>query len=75
MSTPYQRPPEGDGRKRVAGVPKGGEQEAAGRPGTGRSRRAVAAQTSSASVRSVRVRPSASDASGVTIRVPTPASR
>ncbi len=64
MAARGQRPPEGDGRERVAGVAEGGEQDS--QPG---------AQTSSASSRMIRERDSASNAIGVTMSVPTPAWR
>ena len=64
MATRGQLPPEGDGRERVPGVAEGGEQDSQPR-----------AQTSSASSRMIRERDSASNAIGVMIKVPTPASR
>ena len=65
MAARHQRPPERDRRERVAGVAERGEQEAP----------RGAAQTSSARSRIMRLRSSGSNASGVQISVPTPASR
>jgi hypothetical protein len=58
-------PPERYRGEGVAGVAEGGEQETA----------ALAAQTISASWRTIRFRSSGSNATGTVIRVPTPASR
>ena len=63
MAAPGQLAPERDGREGVTRIPEGGEQQPAG------------AQSISASVRIVRLRPSVSNAIADTIRVPTPASR
>jgi hypothetical protein len=63
----HQRAPERDGGEGVARVPEGGKEEAAGlRP---------LRQISSATTRIISERPSAVQAIGVTISVPTPASR
>jgi hypothetical protein len=56
---------EGDGGEGVARVAEGGEQEASPLP----------AQSISGSRRMIRLRSSGSTASGVVMRVPTPASR
>lgn len=62
--------PQRDRRKGVAGIAEGGKQQAeAGRAAL------LAAQTSSASSRMIRERPSASNAIGLITSVPTPASR
>ena len=64
MAARGQRPPERDGREGVAGVAEGGEEDAQ-----------LRAQTSSATSRTMRRRESASKAIGMTMSVPTPASR
>ena len=66
MAAGGQLAPEGDGGEGVAGVAERGEQEA---PRDG------ALQTSSASVRTIRLRSSVSNDIGVVMIVPTPASR
>lgn len=68
-----ERPPQGDRRKRVAGVTERDEQEAPRLGLTTASQ--VFSQTSSASSRTIRTRAAGSTAIGVQISVPTPASR
>jgi hypothetical protein len=68
---------EGYGRKGVSALPEGGDEEAArcATRADGRARCArVPGQTSSTRSRTVRLRPSGSNAMGVTMSVPTPAS-
>ena len=77
MPAPHERPPEGDGRKRMPRIPESGEEKAARRSTVPRS--AVcglrSAQTISATARTISLRDSAVQAIGVIISVPTPASR